>query len=158
LKDLDFWQMDFPAPPSSAERPLGLVLECGSCGETVTLDSETSTAVTPAASTAATSTAAVEERRVRAKVNYFACVQSAAFGKDVVSCINMSRDGVGFRTKNAYVISTEVTVAVPFSQESPNAPAIYVPARVVNISELPELQMFRWGVAFLPIAGTRTHT
>jgi hypothetical protein len=123
-------------------------------------DSETSTAVTPAASTVATSTTAVEERRarVRAKVNYSACVQSAAFGKDVVSCINMSRGGLGFRTKNAYPISTEVTVAVPFSQESPNAPAIYVPARVANISELPELQMFRRGVAFLPIAGTRTHT
>jgi hypothetical protein len=57
-----------------------------------------------------------------------------------------------------YAISTEVTVAVPFSQEPPKAPAIYVPARVVNISELPELQIFRCGVAFLPIAGTRTHT
>jgi len=262
--DLDFWQMDFPGPPSPAERPLELVLECGSCGETVTLlngdyefdvcaihgglvryckdcgyatvwkrpepggvpreaaprvgrkleppqrtavvvehegleleeqeslvqpfagyagpleavhvepreertelrvveartESENRAAVTPAATTAATTTTAVEERRarVRAKVNYFACVQSAAFGKDVVSCIDMSRGGLGFRTKNAYAISTEVTVAVPFSQESPNAPAIYVPARVVNISEWPELQMFRCGVAFLPIARTRTHT
>ena len=35
--DLDFWQMDFPAPPSLAERPPELVLECASCGETVTL-------------------------------------------------------------------------------------------------------------------------
>jgi len=263
--DLDFWQMDFPAPPSLAERPPELVLECASCGETVTLlngdyefdvcaihgglvryctdcgyatvwkrpepggvpreaaprvgrkleppqktavvvehegleleeqeslvqpfagyagpleavhvepreertelrveeraeqrvearaESENRAAVTPAATTA------VEERRtrVRAKVNYFACVQSAAFGKDVVSCIDMSRGGLGFRTKNADAISTEVTVAVPFSQESPNAPAIYVPARVVNISEWPELQMFRCGVVFLPTAGTRTHT
>jgi hypothetical protein len=44
------------------------------------------------------------------------------------------------------------------AEQSLHAPAIYVPARVVNISELPELQMFRCGVAFLPIAGTRTHT
>jgi hypothetical protein len=91
-------------------------------------------------------------------VNYFACVQSDAFGKDVVSCIDMSRGGLGFRTKNAYAISTEVTIAVPFSPESPNAPAIYVPARVANIAELPEMKMFRCGVAFLPLAGTRAHS
>jgi hypothetical protein len=35
--DLNFWKTEFPAPPSPAERPLELVLECGSCGETVTL-------------------------------------------------------------------------------------------------------------------------
>jgi Tfp pilus assembly protein PilZ len=93
---------------------------------------------------------------VRAKVNYHACVQSEAFGKDVVTCIDMSRGGLGFKTRNAYAISTDVTIAVPFSLESPNAPAIYVPARVVNIAELREQNMFRCGVAFLPAAGTRT--
>ena len=261
--DLDFWQMDFPPPASQAERPLELVLECGSCGETVTLlngdyefdvcaihgglvryctdcgfatvwkrpeAGETPRVIAPKmgrklepprreavvvehegleleeeesvahpfagymepratvdvepqpraerlealveervqvraksearAGTTATTTAAtttVEDRRarVRAKVNYFACVQSAAFGKDVVTCIDMSRGGLAFRTKNAYAISTEVMIAVPFSPESPNAPAIYVPARVVNIAELPEQKMFRCGVAFLPVAGTR---
>jgi hypothetical protein len=263
--DLDFWKMAFPLPPSPAERPLELVLECGSCGETVTLlngdyefdvcaihgglvryctdcgfatvwkrpesggasrsvahkgrrklEAPQKTAVVvehegleleeqenlmqpfagyagplervhvePRAQrtesrveervakrvearreretrTAATSrtTVAVEDRRhrVRAKVNYFACVRSDAFGKDVVTCIDMSRGGLGFRTRNAYAISTEVTIAVPYSMESPNAPAIYVPARVVNIAELPELKMFRCGVAFLPIAVTRTHS
>ncbi|HTB93582.1 MAG TPA: PilZ domain-containing protein [Candidatus Sulfotelmatobacter sp.] len=262
--ELDFWKMDFPAPPPPEVRPLELVLECGSCGETVTLlngdyefdvctihgglvryctdcgfatvwkrpepgsaprtaaakmqkrlepprreavvvehdglESEEEESVAPAFSEhgeaqvmvnlasragdaegypessteasphahkksaarkpAATTATAVEDRRqrVRAKVNYFACVQSAAFGKDVVSCIDMSRGGLGFRTKNAYLISTEVTIAVPFSQESPNAPAIYVPARVVNISEIPELQMYRCGVAFLPVAGPRANT
>jgi hypothetical protein len=259
--DLDFWQVDFPGLPSQAERPLELVLECGSCGETVTLlngdyefdvcaihgglvryctecgfatvwkrpepgkaprvaapkverkmeppwrpsvvvecgemELEEKESVEPRFAeyvapqvtvnleppaarpeahvrehpavlaesetrevVATTTTTAVEDRRgrVRAKVNYFACVQSEAFGKDVVTCIDMSRGGLGFRTKNAYAISTEVTVAVPFSPESPNAPAIYVPARVVNIAELPELKMFRCGVAFLPAAGTRAHS
>jgi hypothetical protein len=254
--DLDFWQMDFPPPPSPAERPLELVLECGSCGETVTLlngdyefdvcaihgglvryctdcgfatvwkrpepgeaprtvapkvgrklepprretvlveheglESEEEESVahpfagymeprvtvnlepceepaesltearvkTEARVPATTTTAAVEDRRarVRAKVNYFACVQSAKFGKDVVTCLDMSRGGLGFKTKNAYAISTDVTIAVPYSLDSPNAPAIYVPARVVNIAELPEQKMFRCGVAFLPLAGTRAHT
>jgi c-di-GMP-binding flagellar brake protein YcgR len=77
----------------------------------------------------------------------------------VVMCIDMSRGGLGFKAKNPYAISTEVTIAVPsFSLESPNAPAIYVPARVVNISEIPEQKMLRCGVAFLPVAWTRTHT
>jgi hypothetical protein len=259
--ELDFWKMDFPASPSPTERPLELVLECGSCGATVTLLNgdyefdvcaihgglvryctecgfatvwrrpETDGASRTAASkverkleppprtsvivehvgleleeqeqrvaprfaeyvspgvtidleacagrmdprveerakawprsearvvvAAATTTAAKDRRqRVRAKVNYFACVQSAAFGKDVVTCVDMSRGGLGFRTKTAYAISTDVTIAVPFSPESPDAPAIYVAARVVNIAELPELKMFRCGVAFLPAAGTREH-
>jgi PilZ domain-containing protein len=269
--ELDFWKMDFPPPPSATERPVELVLECGSCGATVTLlngdyefdvcaihgglvryctecgfatvwkrpeaggarrmhaskverklepppretvvvehtglelEEQESVAqpftgyVGPIemaklepravhadarqelhveergnvraerhvevraeseARTATTTTTAVDDRRqrVRAKVNYFACVQSAAFGKDVVTCIDMSRGGLGFRTKNAYAISTDVTIAVPFSPETPNAPAIYVPARVVNIAELPESKMFRCGVAFLPVVGTRAHT
>ena len=95
---------------------------------------------------------------MRAKVNYFACVKSEAFGADVVMCIDMSRGGLGFRTKNAYVVSTEVTIAVPFSPESPNAPAIFVPARVVNIRELPESGMYRCGVMFLPAPGTQSHS
>src|ERR1700722_5990760 len=259
-EELDFWKMDFPAPPSPTERPLELVVECGSCGATVTLLNgdyefdvcaihgglvryctqcgfatvwrrpETGGAPRTAASkaerkleppqtavvvehvgleleeqearvaprfaeyvapgvtvnlearagqteprveehaearvksearavVAATTATAVEDRRgrVRAKVNYFACVQSEVFGKDVVTCIDMSRGGLGFRTKNAYAISTDVTIAVPFSPESPDAPAIYVAARVVNIAELRELKMFRCGVAFLPAAGTRVH-
>ena len=69
----------------------------------------------------------------------------------------MSRGGLGFRTKNAYAISTEVKIAVPFSPESPDAPAIYMAARVMNLSQLRELKMFRCEVAFLPVAGTRAH-
>jgi len=258
--DLDFWKLEFPAPPLPTERPVELLLGCGSCGATVTLlngdyefdvcaihgglvryctecgfatvwrrpepggaprtgapkverkveprrrpavvvecgelelEAEGSGAprfaeyVAPqvtanlepragqthaqveehaetragreARAATATTTTAVDDRRqrVRAKVNYFACVQSAVFGKDVVTCIDMSRGGLGFRTKNAYAISTDVTIAVPFSPESPNAPAIYVSARVVNIAELPELKMFRCGVAFLPVAGTRAQS
>jgi hypothetical protein len=36
----------------------------------------------------------------RAKVNYYACVRTEAFGDDIVQCIDMSRGGVGFKTKN----------------------------------------------------------
>ncbi len=101
---------------------------------------------------AATTTREERRQRVRARVTYFACVCSEAFGEDVVACTDMSR-----RTRNAYFISTEVKIAVPFSPDSPKAPAIYVAARVMNITELPEVKMFRCGVAFLPMAGTRAH-
>lgn len=246
----DFWQLEFPPPPSLAERPLELVLECTACGASVTLlngdyefdvcaihgglvryctecafatvwkrpeagalpaavratpdrkpvqterlaakseyaaevlhtrddwelqpladafpereertaraESQSATKASSAAERR-TTTAALEDRRgrVRAKVNYFACVKSAAFGQDVVMCIDMSRGGLGFRTKNAYLVSTEVTIAVPFSPESPNAPAIFVPARVVNIRELPESGMYRCGVMFLPAPGAQAHS
>jgi len=222
-EDLDFWQMNFPMPPSPKERPLELVLECNGCSATVTLlngdyefdvcaihgglvrycpKCEFSTVwkrregggvfravptrpereakseaakdapvefgegelpdrtEKPAASEMRTATTALQERRqrVRAKVSYFACVRSEGFGKDVVTCTDMSRGGLAFRTKNAYLISTEMKIAVPFSPDSPNAPAIYVAARVMNITELPELKMFRCGVAFLPVPGTRAQT
>lgn len=109
--------------------------------------------VIPAARKAAT---AVEDRRqrVRAKVNYFACVRSAAFDDDVVTCIDMSRGGLGFWTKNAYAISAAVKIAVPYSPDAKGAPAIFVDARVVNIREVPERQMFRCGVMFLPAKGS----
>ena len=114
----------------------------------------------PGAAEMRTATPALQERRqrVRAKVSYFGCVRSGQFGDDVVACTDMSRGGLAFRTNNAYLISTEVKIAVPFSPDSPNAPAIYVAARVMNITELPESKMFRCGVAFLPMPGTRART
>jgi hypothetical protein len=74
-----------------------------------------------------------------------------------VTCIDMSRGGLGFRTKNPYLISSEVRIAVPFSPGSPNASEIFVWARLANIRELPERKMFRCGVMFLPEPGMPTH-
>jgi hypothetical protein len=93
----------------------------------------------------------VAERRsrVRAKVNYFACVRSDVFGDDVVVCIDMSRGGLCFKTKHAYQMNIAVEIAVPFSPESPKALAIFVPAKILNITEFPNGKLFRCGVAFL---------
>ncbi len=114
----------------------------------------------PASQKAAKTAAALAERRqrLRAKVNYFACVRSDLYGDDMVTCVDMSRGGLGFWTKNPYEISAQVTIAVPFSPESPNAPAIFVEARIVNLAEAPERKMFRCGAAFLPVTGSRAHT
>jgi len=88
-------------------------------------------------------------RRVRAKVNYFACVRSEPFGDDIVVCIDMSRGGLCFKTKNPYLESSTVRIAVPFSPESPQAPAIFVLARIANVSRYPNSDLYRCGVEFL---------
>jgi hypothetical protein len=87
--------------------------------------------------------------RVRAKVNYFACVRSDAFGDDVVACIDMSRGGMSFKTKNFYLVNITVMIAVPFSPESPRAPAIFVSARIASVSDFPNGKLYRCGVEFL---------
>jgi len=87
----------------------------------------------------------------RAKVNYFACVRTEAFGEDIVPCIDMSRGGVSFKTKHPYLLKSLIHIAVPFARESPQAPAIFVPARIANINRITDSNLFRCGVAFLPL-------
>lgn len=95
--------------------------------------------------------------RVRAKVNYFACVRSTEFGDDIVVCIDMSRGGVCFKSRNCYLNSAMIQIAVPFSPESRAAPAIFVPARIAHVGKISAEGMYRCGVAFLPCNGTYTH-
>jgi PilZ domain len=88
--------------------------------------------------------------RVRAKVNFFAAVRSDAFGEDIVRCIDMSRGGLSFRTKYAYKVGAMVRVAVPFSPEAREAPAIFVPAKIANLKWLESQECYRCGVKYLP--------
>jgi hypothetical protein len=85
--------------------------------------------------------------RVRAKVNFFACVKTERYGKDVVTCIDMSRGGVGFRGKNEYKKDMKIEIAVPYSAEAKDAPAIFVKGRIAHVS--PMDGMWRCGVEFL---------
>jgi hypothetical protein len=90
------------------------------------------------------------ERRLhgRAKVNYHACIRSKAFGDDIVACLDMSRGGLSFKTRKAYLLHTVVRVAVPFSREFPEVPAIFVPAKIVTLAKLPGSDFFRCGASF----------
>lgn len=96
-------------------------------------------------------------QRVRAKVNYFACVRSEAFGDDIVVCIDMSRGGMSFKTKNFYLVNISVMIAVPFSPESPQAPAIFVPARIASVSDFPNGKLYRCGVEFLTTTPSKNY-
>jgi hypothetical protein len=87
---------------------------------------------------------------IRAKINYFACIRSESFGDEIVPCVDMSRGGLSFRSKFAHLITSELRIAVPVSPDAPVATALFVSARVVNIAEIPGLERYRCGVAFLP--------
>lgn len=99
---------------------------------------------------AADETLADRRDRVRAKVNFFASVRTDAFGEDIVRCIDMSRGGVSFNTDNHYREGAIVRIAVPFSQESREASAIFVPAKVIYVRHDASRNAYRCGVAYLP--------
>lgn len=87
--------------------------------------------------------------RVRAKVNFFACVKTDAFGDDIVTCIDMSRGGVSFRSRTLYQQGMAVLIAVPFSPEVRDAPAIFVRGRIANVKEMASVGMWRCEVEFI---------
>ena len=89
-----------------------------------------------------------ENRRkhVRTKVNFKACVRSFTFGDDIVSCEDISRGGLCFKSRKQYAVSTEIDVAAPFS---PGAPAIFVRAQIVNVVEIKQDRRFRCGVCYI---------
>src|ERR1700757_3842408 len=87
--------------------------------------------------------------RVRAKVNFFACVRSDAFGEEVVPCIDMARGGVSFRSRNPYERGMMIQIAVPYSAEERKAPAIFVKGRIANVKVMEFEGMYRYGVEFL---------
>src|SRR5437879_12785916 len=78
------------------------------------------------------SAAHVENRRkhVRTKVNFKACVRSYTFGEDIVTCEDMSRGGLCFKSRKEYTAKTEIEIAAPYS---PGAHAIFVRARIVYV-------------------------
>jgi hypothetical protein len=89
-----------------------------------------------------------ENRRkhVRTRVNFKACVRRAGVADDVVACEDMSRGGLRFRTNRQYFEKMMVDVAVPYA---PGDQAIFVPAQIAYVQELPEQKMYRCGVAYL---------
>ena len=90
----------------------------------------------------------------RVKVSYSACVRHAERGDDVVTCEDMSRGGLRFKSHKRYYDRTLIDVAVPYT---PGQPSIFVPAQIVFFQELPEQQLFRYGVAYLQLPKASNH-
>jgi len=108
---------------------------------------ETVPAASPDPAVAPPPAARPENRRkhVRIRVNFEACVRSQAFGEDIVTCEDISRGGLRFKSRKEYVVDTQIEVAAPYS---PGAPAIFVRGRIVHVVELKEERRFRCGVCY----------
>jgi predicted nucleic acid-binding Zn-ribbon protein len=108
---------------------------------------EANTSALPEAETAAQPAARIENRRkhVRTKVSFKGCIRSFTFGDDIVSCEDISRGGLRFKSRKEYVANTEIEVAAPYS---PGAHAIFVRAQVVYVVELKQERRFRCGVCY----------
>ena len=89
-----------------------------------------------------------ENRRkhVRTKASFKACVRSFAHGDDIVTCEDISRGGLRFKSRKPYSEKFRVEVAVPYEAGVQN---FFVPAEIVYVRELKEEKMFRCGVAYL---------
>jgi hypothetical protein len=90
----------------------------------------------------------------RVKVSYSACVRHPERGDDVVQCEDMSEGGLRFKGRKQYYDRSLIEVAAPYT---PGQPALFVPAQIVFIQELPEQHLFRHGVAFLKPGKPRGH-
>jgi hypothetical protein len=82
----------------------------------------------------------------RVKVNYSACVRHPQRGDEIVQCEDMSKGGLRFKSRKPFHPQTLIEVAVPYQ---PGQPAIFVPAQIVFVEELPELGLYRCGVQYL---------
>ena len=88
-----------------------------------------------------------EDRRkhARAKVKFKACIRRAGMLDDVVSCEDMSRGGLRFKSRKQYFENTMIEVAVPYS---PGGQSIFVPAQIVYVHETPGEGVCHCGVAY----------
>jgi hypothetical protein len=82
----------------------------------------------------------------RTRVNFKACIRRTDAPDDVVSCEDMSRGGIRFKSKKQYFEKAMIEVAVPYS---PGSSAIFVAAQIAWVLELPEQKMWRCGAAYL---------
>jgi hypothetical protein len=108
---------------------------------------------TPSASNTAPPTAPQaparpEERRrhTRTRVKFQACIRRPGMPDEVVSCEDMSRGGLRFKSKKQFYASTMIEVAVPYS---PGAQSIFVPGQIVYVHESSGEGVFHCGVAYV---------
>lgn len=89
-----------------------------------------------------------ENRRkhVRTKVNFKACVRSFTNGDDIVTCEDISRGGLCFKSRKPYVEKFKIEVAAPYT---PGMHNFFTPGEIVYVQELKKERKFRCGVAYL---------
>jgi PilZ domain len=81
----------------------------------------------------------------RTKVSYKASIRRSGFTDDIVTCEDMSKGGLSFRSRKQYFQGTDIEVAVPYS---PGANAIYVPAQIAWVVEITKDKLYKCGVSY----------
>jgi hypothetical protein len=81
----------------------------------------------------------------RTRVNYKACIRRSGFTDDVVTCEDMSKGGLCFRSRKQYFVRTNIEVAVPYS---PGGNAIFVPAEIAWVVEITKDKLYKCGAAY----------
>jgi hypothetical protein len=84
-------------------------------------------------------------RALRSRVNFTALVRHADLGEEIAESDNISKGGFSFRSLRAYPVNSMIEVAVPYS---PGFEAIFVPACIRHVEELPGGMLFRYGAAY----------
>jgi hypothetical protein len=85
-------------------------------------------------------------QHVRTKANFKACIRSFTNGDDIVTCVDVSRAGLCFKSRKPYVAQFKIEVAAPYA---PGGQNFFTPAEIVYVQELKEERKFRCGVAYL---------
>jgi hypothetical protein len=99
------------------------------------------------AATAVVARASNRRRDVRTRVSFTVCVRQGDAGEEIVECDNISKRGISFRSRKSYAMDSAIEVAAPYS---PGWPAVFVPACIKHVDELPGATLFRYGVAYVP--------
>jgi len=121
--------------------PIGQASQCAEDS------SSAQTSATPAAPPQVKPAPSVENRRkhTRTKVSYKASIRRSGFTDDIVTCEDMSKGGLCFKSRKQYFERSDIEVAVPYS---PGANAIFVPAQIAWVVEITPGKLYKCGVAY----------
>jgi hypothetical protein len=136
----------FTPSPASSSPPDALPARTSAYAAYPDLEDARGTVITLPAPEKPTGPPAERRMHPRVKVTYSACVRDPQQGDEVVLCEDMSKGGLRFKSRKRYYPQSLIEVAVPYQ---PGQPAIFVPAQIVFVEELPEQQLFRHGVQYV---------
>ena len=107
------------------------------------------TAATSSSPAAKEPTAKRQENRrkhVRTRVTFKACVRYQDYPEDIVTCEDMSRGGLRFKSSRKYPEKANIEVAAPYQ---PGAPGIFVAAQIVHAQENAAKKTYSYGVMYM---------
>lgn len=84
-------------------------------------------------------------KHTRTRVSYKACIRRSGFTDDVVTCEDMSKGGICFKSRKKYFERTAIEVAVPYS---PGGNVIFVPAEIAWVVEITKDKLYKCGVSY----------